>query len=447
MKVSEIGKKLGLRSLRRRYALVGCVAMIVVALLLGWRQWSVRDISQGRSFLRHKKYGSAVREFKTELSRRKYRQGARGLLLFSMAMEHDYRRPILAITGVDGDGLIRLVAFQSLRGNPGAPKNHPVIRDIRAKSDRAAVQVRRHLKKLGIHTRDWADAETVLGELAGAVWANTDAGLVDKNDPERLMLDFASMYLALKGGPRTFRARAHRYLINRLPDRDTPLDAIALVHNTAFIEMLETESSGARASGGRPAMRLLYRHRLYKKLEWISNKHKLMPETAALRKREPESAMITNSERNGLLKQRAAYKPFEEMASFHFDPTAIHWREQGGGGAPAPLQWFVWIYGTRADGRNFDMVYVLTQNIQLELLRFDHGKKLTPAPPIKGRITEFDYCAKTRELAFKTETEVSASEVVDAAVPAKVATWHPFRADLENLTLKSAGEPRDAPCL
>ena len=193
-------------------------------------------------------------------------------------------------------------------------------------------------------------------------------------------------------------------------------------------------------------MRLLYRHRLYKKLEWISNNHKLMTETAALA-RETGAAAKKPAERKAALASRAAYKPFEEIASFDFDFTAIQWREQGAGNAPAPLQWFVWIYGTRSDGSRFDMVYALMQNLQLELLRFDHGKKQTPAPPFKGRITDFEYCAKTRELAFKTESVASASDVVDAAVPPTVAVWHPFRADLENMTLKSSGEPRDVPCL
>lgn len=444
MKLEKVVNKLGLRSLRRRSFLIGCTSMIIAALLLGWHHWSVRDIRQGRSFLKSKKYGRAVSEFKTELSRRKYRAGARGLLLFSIAMQNDYRRPVLALTGVDEDGLLRLVAFQEMRDNPALPKNHPVIRGILHKSDRAAIQVRQHLKKHGVHTRDWADTETVLDELAGAVWANTDVGLVQKNDPESLLLDFTSVYLALKGGPRSFRSRAHRYLVNRLSDPGRPLDAIALIHDDTFIEMLETEASGTRAAGWKQAVNLLYRHRLFKKLEWISNNHNLMPEIAALR-REPDAPSAKNiKERNKRLEQRAAYKPFAEMAGFNFDPAAIHWSERGrGGGYPIPLEWFVWIYGVREDGRHFDMVYVFSQSYQLDLMRFDHGKKLSPAPPLKGRIIDFEYCAKKRELVFKTETGSPSAP----PEPAIIEAWHPFRPDFENLTLKAAGSARDVPCL
>ena len=434
--MDQSGKQLRKR-IRRLAVAVLILCGLVYLFYTGGRMWKNRELTPGVNYLNIKDYDHAVEEFRAQLKTNKYRAKARGLLLFSLAMKNKPRRPMLALLGVDADGLLRLSAFNRLLKNKHVDHNQPQIQDLEKKVIAAQEKIRERMLGIGIATRNWNDAETVLWEFSEAVWSNLEtSGQTRENTA--IMLDFAAVYMSLRGMPRSSRTRVLNYIMDRMEDQDRPMNTICLIPNKSFMTMLETEATNSRSPIWQNAVSLLEKNRLYGRIEQVYKKHD--PVAGLPELTEDSGYEIPEFKNQAEIKKQFSGKTnLEELAGFAFDPLSVFWKDDFLDRQPG-REAVAWVYGLDSRRKQmFYYFYMFTEVLQWEPLRFSVDDKLEEQPAVDGLITDFKLCAKRNELSLKIYRKNNGNGNAEKY-------WLAFPLNFENKILEAPQPPRNAAC-
>jgi hypothetical protein len=431
--------------LRKRKYLKFLVWLIVITcaviwIVLAWRGFRTSSsLWEAQKYLKKKQYAAAAGVLNHVVARTPTHTGARGLLLFCRVMEQRDQRPVETFTGMDTDGLLRLMGYHALVREKYVPKNNPRVKDIAVKVKIAEKAVRERLKKRGIPTSDWDDAEAVLLAFSNAVWKYIDSDMARKDDPERALLDFASVIIARKSQPGAEKIRALRYLVNRIVRSDAPLSSAGLVHGPDFVELLEIEAGGDNASARDKAVRELFRQRFYGRLFTIASKRKNFKDIS-----QPQAAPVeTLKKRYGIFSDES--KPFFELADRGFDPMPLFWKINPPPGARLkPNHYVAWVYGVNRKSRTFfNYFFIFSNKNRWEPLRFLQNGELTEV--IERHVTpivDFRVCDKASELALNVPRVTAPPR----GKPIVQDWWIPFPLNRNDKSLGESEPPRESAC-